>query len=197
VDSANPGTGLEICIAAASCQAGTAPNGLGGELHDPEGVAANPAGDLYVADLVNNRIQKFVDPPAQPSPTPLLPSTPAGLAAPSNQFDIGKLKGRTLVLNLGSLGEVKISDAAAGGAGAAAGANGSRAFAAAKKRLLKPSSVRGGPGRVTVKLRLTKVAQTFFRQKGKVKLRARITFTPDRGTANSRVVKLKVKKKKK
>jgi sugar lactone lactonase YvrE len=70
----NGGTAYGVCTAAASCQVGTS-GGLGGEMDTPDGVTTDSAGDLYVADYQNNRIQKFVDPPppppsATPSPGP-------------------------------------------------------------------------------------------------------------------------------
>lgn len=60
VDSSQPGTGFEICTVAANCQAGD-PNGggLGGEFAGPQGVATDSSDNVYVADTVNNRIQKF------------------------------------------------------------------------------------------------------------------------------------------
>src|SRR6266542_2925016 len=56
----NTGTGFEICVAANgdTCQAGTG-GGLGGELNGPNGVATDAAGNVYVAELTNSRIQKF------------------------------------------------------------------------------------------------------------------------------------------
>src|SRR6266542_2737141 len=56
----NTGTGFEICVAANgdTCQAGTG-GGLGGELNGPNGVATDAAGNVYVADLTNQRIDKF------------------------------------------------------------------------------------------------------------------------------------------
>src|SRR6266540_3730414 len=56
----NTGTGFEICVAANgdTCQAGTG-GGLGGELNGPNGVATDAAGNVYVADLTNHRIEKF------------------------------------------------------------------------------------------------------------------------------------------
>ncbi|MGH2957148.1 MAG: hypothetical protein ACRDL6_09155 [Solirubrobacterales bacterium] len=69
------GTGFEICTVAASCKMGST-GGLGGELQAPEGVAADAAGNLYVADSANARIQKFVDPPAPPPPAGGSPTTP-------------------------------------------------------------------------------------------------------------------------
>jgi tripartite motif-containing protein 71 len=66
----NGGTAFGVCTVAASCQVGSS-GGLGGEMNTPAGVAANPAGDLFVGDYANNRIQKFVDPPVSPpSATP-------------------------------------------------------------------------------------------------------------------------------
>src|SRR6266511_2251713 len=56
----NTGTGFEICVAANgdTCKAG-AGGGLGGELNGPNGVATDAAGNVYVADLTNQRIDKF------------------------------------------------------------------------------------------------------------------------------------------
>jgi tripartite motif-containing protein 71 len=53
------GTGFEICTLAASCKAGESTTALGGELNDPWGAATDAAGNVYVADASNNRIQKF------------------------------------------------------------------------------------------------------------------------------------------
>ena len=51
-------TGFEICLAAETCKAGT--NGSGnGEFNLPHGVAIDGAGNVYVADSSNDRIQKF------------------------------------------------------------------------------------------------------------------------------------------
>jgi hypothetical protein len=52
------GTGVGICTVAASCQAG-AVGGLGGDIFSPEGVATDAAGNVYVAESNNIRVQKF------------------------------------------------------------------------------------------------------------------------------------------
>jgi tripartite motif-containing protein 71 len=52
-------TGFEICTAAVSCKVGETTTALGGELNTPWGAATDAAGNVYVADGGNNRIQKF------------------------------------------------------------------------------------------------------------------------------------------
>ena len=58
VNTADIGTGFEICTVAASCKAGIAGD-RAGEFNFPKGVATDAAGNVYVSDLENNRIQKF------------------------------------------------------------------------------------------------------------------------------------------
>ena len=71
-----------------------------------------------------------------------------------------------------------------------------RASAAArkKKKLLKPSSATGGPGAIVVKLKLTRAGKQKLKKRHKVTVKAKITFTPDGGTANSLTKKLRIKK---
>src|ERR671934_35945 len=51
-------TGFENCTVAADCQPGATGTDLG-EMNAPEGVATDAAGNVYVADTGNNRIQEF------------------------------------------------------------------------------------------------------------------------------------------
>jgi DNA-binding beta-propeller fold protein YncE len=53
------GTGFEICAVAASCKAGDGTGVLGGEMDFPFMMATDAAGNVYVADFGNDRVQKF------------------------------------------------------------------------------------------------------------------------------------------
>ena len=54
----NGGGAFGVCTTAASCLAGTTGE-LGGEMSSPKGIATDANANVYVADEVNNRIQKF------------------------------------------------------------------------------------------------------------------------------------------
>ena len=58
-----------------TCKAGTTTTpALGGQMDLPPALATDSAGNVYVTDASNNRVQKFADPPAQggggPAATP-------------------------------------------------------------------------------------------------------------------------------
>ena len=103
---------------------------------------------------------------------------------PSNGFKVGKLKGKKLTVTLDSGGTLQLTDAAAKSSGAT--------FAKAKRQI-KPSSASGGPGAITIALKLVKSASRKLRQAGKLKVRAAITFTPTGGLPGSQTAKLKLK----
>src|SRR5262249_14241879 len=54
----NGGSAFGICTVASSCQGGTT-GGLGGAMNEPEQVATDTAGNVYVAELGSSRISKF------------------------------------------------------------------------------------------------------------------------------------------
>jgi sugar lactone lactonase YvrE len=55
---AGGGTGFEVCTVAASCKRGEFGQ-LGGDLTYPDGVAVDGAGNVYVVDIIGNRVQEF------------------------------------------------------------------------------------------------------------------------------------------
>jgi Kelch motif protein len=110
----------------------------------------------------------------------------AEIFAATNTFRFA-VKRRELVVSVEATGKVSVSDAAARLA-AAAGKK--------KRRLLLKSSERSGdPRAIRVALRLTKLAKRKLRRTGRVAVRARITFAPLGGIANTQTAKLKIKGK--
>lgn len=126
---------------------------------------------------------------AAPSPPP----GPAPTTTPSNEFKVVSLKGTTLTLSLGSKGAVAVAD---GSARIETAKTGAAKSLRAKPKLLKPSSASGGPGLATVQLKLTGAAKKVLGKKSKVRVKAKITFTPTGGTASTQVKSLTVKKPK-
>ena len=166
------------------------------------GLAASPSGlavdadHLYWATGTIGRAnldgtspdQSFITGANQPCGVAVDSLSPPASSPPSNAFTIGKVKGKKLTLGLASAGAVQLTDAAA------------RTFvgatAAKVKRSLKPSSASGGPGKITVLLRLTKAAAKKLRLVGKLKVRPAITFTPNGGVPNTQTAKLRLTSKK-
>jgi hypothetical protein len=119
----------------------------------------------------------------------------AEIYAATNTFSATKLKKLKLLVKVSAFGTVRVTDARAGRRSLAASER--RRPHRGRKLKLRPSSASGGPGTIKVRLRLTKHAKRKLRRTGKLKVRARITFTPQGGLANSRTAKLKLKLKRK
>jgi hypothetical protein len=99
----------------------------------------------------------------------------------SNAFSFF-VRGRKLIVKVQASGKVSV--------------RGVRSRASRKRQLLNPPSASGGSPAIVVKLRLSKAAQQQLRRRGKVEIRARITFTPDGGLPNAKTAKLKIKGRK-
>jgi Kelch motif len=104
----------------------------------------------------------------------------------TNDFTF-RVQGKRLIVSVQAPGKVSV-----------AGAPSPRSASPSKKRmkkprLLKPSHASGNPPTITVKLALTKAAKSRLKAKGRVTVRARITFTGPGGLANTRMAKLKIK----
>src|SRR5829696_4977366 len=104
--------------------------------------------------------------------------------AASNAFSF-RVKRRRLIVSVQASGKVSV--------GGAASRHGAAAAKKKKRRLLKRSSAAGDPPRISVPLRLSKFAKERLRRKGKVKVRARITFVPLGGLANTQTTRLKIR----
>jgi hypothetical protein len=109
----------------------------------------------------------------------------AEIYAATNTFSF-KLKGKRILVTVQATGKVTVSDAAA-----------PLSASTAKKRklLLKPSSGSGDPPTIPVTLHLSKLGKSRLRQRGKLTVRARITFAPQGGVANTQIAKLKIRSK--
>src|SRR5215207_4567686 len=116
--------------------------------------------------------------------------TPSGLAVeggiPSNEFSFS-VKGKRLLVGVKFPGTVAVAESGM--------TRGASAAAKKRRRLLNPSSASGGPPTIEVRLALNKGAKRKLRQKGKVKVNARITFTPAGGVAKTQTARLTIKGK--
>jgi WD40 repeat protein len=112
----------------------------------------------------------------------------AEIFAAANAFSWA-VKGRKLLVSVQATGKVSVSDARPR----------VNASAAKKRRelLLKSTDSAGDPPTITVALHLSKAAKQRLRGTGRVAVKARITFVPLGGLANTQTAKLRVKDKKK
>jgi 6-phosphogluconolactonase (cycloisomerase 2 family) len=141
---------------------------------------------VYTAARTDDAIVNFNRATVGPPPPPGGGGGGGG-APPSNEFEIVKVKGKKLILEVPGPGEIEVRDAAD---------QNNRALPAARRKRLKRSTATAtAAGKVSVKLRLTRKAKLKLEQKGKVKVNAAITYTPTGGTANTQTERLKVKKK--
>ena len=113
----------------------------------------------------------------------------AEIFAATNAFSFA-VKGQKLLVSVQASGKVSVSDAAAR-------LNTSAVKKKKKRRLLlKSSDTSGDPPTITAALHLSKLAKQRLRRTGRVAVRARITFAPQGGLANTQTAKLKIKDKK-
>jgi large repetitive protein len=102
------------------------------------------------------------------------------LSVPSNSFS-AKVKGRKVTFNVSNEGFAETTDKST-----------EVATTAKKKKapkLVKTTSKHGGPGKISVKVRLTKQGSAKLRQKGKLKVR--VVYTPDQGISATKKLKLR------
>jgi hypothetical protein len=105
------------------------------------------------------------------------------LSVPSNAFK-AKLKGRKVTFTVTTEGVAQATDVSTKVA--------TTAKKKKKPKLVKTTSKHGGPGRIVVKIKLTKQGSAKLRQKGK--LNVRVVYTPDQGLAATKKLKLRAGK---
>ena len=106
------------------------------------------------------------------------------LSVPSNAFT-SKLKGRKVKFSVTTEGVAQVTDVS------------TQVATTAKKKkkkpkLVKTTSAHGGPGTITVKIKLTKQGSAKLREKGKLKVR--VVYTPDQGLSATKKLKLRAGK---
>jgi hypothetical protein len=105
------------------------------------------------------------------------------LSVPANSFK-AKLKGRKVTLSVTTEGVAQTTDVSTKVA--------TTAKKKKKPKLVQTTKKRGGPGKITVKIKLTKRGSAQLSQKGKLKVR--VVYTPDQGIAATSKVKLRTGK---
>jgi hypothetical protein len=156
------------------------------------GSMTTPRGEARAAPLQDGRV--LVVGGSDSALTPLKSAELFTLTPASISF---RVRGKRLLVDAPVAGTVTV-----------AGAGGKKASTAKKRgRLLKTSGVSGGPGTIRVRLRPLGAAKSRLRQKGKVRIRATLSFTSKSGSCvatfkhcyydTSQQAKLKIKLKKK
>jgi hypothetical protein len=111
----------------------------------------------------------------------------AEVYAASNTFTT-HVRGKRLLLNVQASGQVTVSEA------------GSPALVASVRKrkgqgLLRPSSASGDPPTIAVQLPLTKIAKRRLKLRGKLKIKATVTFKPLGGPPMTKPATLKIKRR--
>ena len=166
------GAGFEVCTT--SCQIGVAGGGVG-QLSSPGGVAVDCRGAVYVADRSNGRVQRYGEPGTPLPPCPASQPPPGG--QPSNEFKFGKLKRNKdkgtakLFVELPGAGELEL---------------GGRKVKARSKQV-------EAAGTATLAVKAKGGAKEKLADKGRVKVKLAVTFTPTGGAPNTETKKAKLK----
>jgi hypothetical protein len=105
------------------------------------------------------------------------------LSVPSRSFN-AKLKGRKVVFKVTNEGTGEVTDLS------------TRLATTAKKKkkpkLTKTTTKHGGPGKIVVKIKLTKLGAAKLAEKGKLQIK--VAYTPDQGLAGTKKLKLRAGK---
>ena len=180
VVSGNAETGFEVCTAAASCKEG-ATGGLGGELDFPDGIAADAAGNVYVADSTNRRVQSFGAHAPSPSPHGATPR-------PSNEFEIAGVR------RLKRKGKARVTVVVPGpGVVELDGGDVRRR----RKQAAEPDARPAGAQALRLRLSVAPIGdkKAKLRDAGKAKVVITLTYTPRGGEQGIRGERLKLRRR--
>ncbi|HEY6655162.1 MAG TPA: hypothetical protein VI028_13625 [Solirubrobacterales bacterium] len=167
-------TDFEICDAVTTCQAGTGGSGPG-QLNFPFASGFDCRGALYVADSDNNRVQRFGEPGTRVPP------------CPSNDFSFGKV-----LLNK-KRGTAKLTVVVPG-----------PGELVLRDKGLKPQSAGGGAvesknvsaaGKVKLPIKSKGKKRRSLNRRGRVSVKAKVTYTPTNGDPNLKSRKIKLIKR--
>jgi sugar lactone lactonase YvrE len=186
---------FQVCTTETGCTTGRSGSTLPGALSQPDGVAVDCQGGIWTAEAGTiQRIQHFGEaetstPP--PCPAPVHPGggevpqssngsgpSPAPVTGPSNAIKLGKVKlnkkkgAATLAVTVPGPGKLVLSG----------------------KGLKKATRTAKKAGSVSFVVKATGKAAKTLAKVGKVKLEAKVSFTPTGGTPGSQTKKLTLKK---
>jgi hypothetical protein len=148
-----------------------------GTFNSPNGVATDCRGSVYVADTGNNLIQKFGEPGTRNPP------------CPSNEFSFGKVKKNK------HKGTAKLTVIVPGPGGLVLSGRGlKKQRPDARAALASKAVAAAGNVKLLVKTKKGKKRRKLNRR-GKVKVKAKVTYTPTNGDPNTRVKRIKLIKK--
>ena len=179
----------ETCTIATTCRAGVPGTGSG-SLNNPTDVAAR-CGQVFAADWGNERIQLFggasacpARPPAGgPAPAPAPAGKPAAREPALGPLRLTSVRRRrdgtaTVRVAVPSAGRVVATDARR-----------------RKRRVRRAARSARGPGVVSLRLKPSRLGRRTLRRRGRVRLTARIAFTPEKGDRSAKRLRLTLRQR--
>ena len=168
-------TGFEVCTTTTTCKVGTI-GSAPGQFQSAWGTAVDCRGGIYAVEPNNNRVEKFGEPGTANPPCPTAGGT---TPKPSNDFSLGKPKRNT------KKGTATLTATVPGAGALALAGSGVKAASATAAKL----------GDVTLKVKATGRKKEKLADKGKVKVEAKVTYTPTGGDPKALSAKVKLVRK--
>jgi len=169
-------TGFEVCTAGTGCKAGAEGNNPG-QFEFVRGVATDCRGAIYTVEFT--RVQRFGEAGTPLPPCPAGGGGPGG-GGPSNEFSFGKVKKNKrkgtakLTVDVPGAGELEL---------------------AKTKKVKADEELAEAEGKVKLSIKPKGKAKRKLNRKGKAKVTAEVTYTPDGGEPNTEDKKIKLRKR--